>query len=46
MSVEKYSKTIGLIYRQFILWEYQPNPSGPDPYNTGFGVTMWMIDHN
>jgi len=46
VSIEKYSKTIGLVYRQFILWEYQPNPSGADPYNTGFGITMWMIDHN
>jgi len=45
-SEEKYSKTIGMVYRQYILWEYQPNPSGSSPYNTGFGVTMWMIDHN
>jgi hypothetical protein len=46
VSVEKYSKTIGMIYRQYELWEYQPNTSGPSPYKTGFGVTMWMIDHN
>ena len=45
-SVEKYSKNIGLVYRQFELWEYQPNPSGANPYKTGFGVTLWMIDHN
>lgn len=45
-SVEKYSRNIGLIYRQYELWEYQPNLSGPSPYNTGFGITMWMIDHN
>jgi len=46
LSVEKYSKAIGMVYRQYILWEYQPNTSGPSPYNTGFGITMWMIDHN
>jgi len=46
-SVEKYSKTIGLVYREHELWEYQPNPGGSGgPYKTGFGVTMWMIDHN
>lgn len=45
-SVEKYSKNIGLIYREFALWEYQPNPNGANPYYSGFGVTMWMIDHN
>lgn len=45
-SVEKYSKGIGLVYREYELWEYQPNLSGPDPYYSGFGVTMWMIDHN
>jgi hypothetical protein len=45
-SVEKYSKSIGLVYREFALWEYQPNPNGANPYYSGFGVTMWMIDHN
>ena len=46
-SVEKYSKNIGLIYRQYELWEYQPNTGNPaGPYKTGFGITMWMIDHN
>ncbi|MBL0333780.1 MAG: hypothetical protein IPP73_00115 [Chitinophagaceae bacterium] len=46
-SVEKYSKTIGLVFRQFELWEYQPNTGGSGgPYKTGFGVTMWMVGHN
>jgi hypothetical protein len=46
-SVEKYSKSIGLVYREYELWDYQPNPSGNGgPYKTGFGITMWMIDHN
>ena len=45
-SVEKYAKNIGLVYRQHELWEYQPTTTGPDPYYIGFGVTMWMIDHN
>ena len=46
-SVEKYSKTIGLVYREYELWEYQPNPGGSGgPYYTGFGIKKWMIDHN
>jgi len=46
-SVEKYAKNIGLVYREFELWEYQPNPGGAGgPYKTGFGITMWMVDHN
>jgi hypothetical protein len=55
-SIEKYSKNIGLVYKELILWEQQPNPTlidpGPppvysyDPFKTGFGIKMWMIDHN
>jgi hypothetical protein len=46
-SVERYSKNIGLVYREYELWEYQPNTGNPaGPYKTGFGVTQWMIDHN
>ncbi len=46
-AVEKYAKGIGLVYREYELWEYQPNTGGSGgPYKTGFGVTMWMIDHN
>lgn len=45
-SVEKYAKNIGLVYREYTLWEYQPNPGGPHPSYSGFGITMWMVDHN
>ena len=45
-SVEKYSKDIGLVFRKYELWEYQPNPSGPSPFKLGFGIVMWMVDHN
>ncbi|MEO5564546.1 MAG: hypothetical protein ABIR18_13955 [Chitinophagaceae bacterium] len=44
-SVERYSKNIGLVYRDYTLWEYQPNPNG-NPFYVGFGTRMWMIDHN
>ncbi len=46
-SLEKYAKGIGMVAREHTLWEYQPNPSGQGgPYKTGFGIKMWMIDHN
>lgn len=46
-SLEKYAQGIGLVYREHILWEYQPNPSGSGgPYKVGFGYKGWMIAHN
>lgn len=45
-SVEKYEKNTGLVYREYMIVEYEPNTSGPNPYYRGFGITMWMIDHN
>lgn len=45
-SVEKYGKGIGLIYREFLHWEYQPPSSIISPGYTGFGIKMSMIDHN
>jgi hypothetical protein len=43
LSLEKYSKGIGLVFRKHVLWDYQISPT---QHYTGFGVTMWMIDHN
>lgn len=45
-SVEKYAKTIGLVYKELLMWEYQPNTSGVGGHTTGFGIKMTMIDHN
>ena len=46
-AVEKYSKNIGLVYREYVLLDYQPNTGLPGgPYYTGFGIKKWMIDHN
>lgn len=41
-SVEKYGKGIGLVYKEFIHWEYQ---GGTRSY-TGYGIKLTMIDHN
>jgi len=48
-SMQKYSKSIGLVYREYTMWDHQPNPTqggGNDPYTNGFSIKMWMIDHN
>jgi hypothetical protein len=44
-AVERYGKDIGLVYREYELWEYQPT-TRPEPFYIGFGIRMWMIDHN
>lgn len=41
-SVEKYAKGIGLVFKEFIHWEYQ----GVDASYTGYGVKLTIIDHN
>jgi hypothetical protein len=41
-SVEKYAKDIGLVFKEFIHWEYQ----GVDKSYSGYGVKLTMIDHN
>jgi len=58
LSLEKYAKNIGLVYREFELWENQPRPKTVktgfpprdtivfDPVRIGFGIKMWMVDKN
>lgn len=46
-SVEVYAKGIGLIYKDFLHWEYQPpNGSNAAGYRTGYGIRLNMISHN
>ena len=44
-SVEKYAKNIGLVYKEFLHWEYQGTQSGSPGY-TGYGVKLTMTGHN
>lgn len=52
ISREMYAKNVGLVYRELTMWEQQPNPTGIapdivyDPFRSGFGIKMWMVDHN
>jgi hypothetical protein len=43
-SKEVYGKNIGLVYRNFLHWEYQPPNGGNPGYKSGYGVKMVMID--
>lgn len=46
-ALEKYAKNIGPVYRELLMWEYQPNTNSVSGgYKIGFGIKMWMIDHN
>jgi hypothetical protein len=43
---EVWAKGTGLVFKEFIHWEYQP-PAGNNPgYKSGYGLKMQMIDHN
>jgi hypothetical protein len=42
-----YARNLGLIYQEFIMWEYQPpNASNPVGGKVGFGIKRSIIDHN
>lgn len=44
--IESYAKHVGMIYKEVVMWEYQP-PNGSNPgYKTGFGIKMTILDHN
>jgi len=45
-SVEVYGKNIGLIYKDFLHWEYQPPNAGNPGYKIGYGIKLNMISHN
>lgn len=44
--IEKYARNVGLVYKEVVMWEYQP-PAGANPgFRHGFGIKMSIIDHN
>lgn len=45
-ALEKYGKGIGLIYREFLHWEYQGGETGVPGYFVGYGIKLSIIDHN
>lgn len=45
-GLEVYGAGIGLVYKSYILWDFQPVTPDLPGYYEGFGETMWMIGHN
>ena len=45
-SVEKYAKGIGLVFKEFIHWEYNGPQPGSNAYYVGYGIKLSMTDHN
>lgn len=43
---ETYAKNVGLIYKEVVMWEYQPPNSGNPGFRSGFGIKLTIIDHN
>lgn len=43
---ETYAKNVGLVYKEVVMWEYQPPNSGNPGFRSGFGLKMSIIDHN
>lgn len=44
--VEKYAKNVGLVYKEVVMWEYQPPNPPQTGYKHGFGIKMTILDHN
>ncbi len=44
--IEQYAKNIGLIYKEVVMWEYQPPNGGNPGFRSGFGLKMQIIGHN
>lgn len=45
-GAEKYGKGIGLVYKEFLHWEYQGAQPGRPAYYLGYGVKLTMTGHN
>ncbi len=46
-SQEVYGKGVGLIYKNYVHWEYQPpNVNVPVGSFSGYGIKLTMVDHN
>lgn len=44
--IEKYAKNVGLIYKEVVMWEYQPPTTTNSEYVHGFGIKLTILDHN
>jgi hypothetical protein len=45
-GLEVYAKNIGLIYKEFLYWNWQRNPAPPKYQDGSYGVKLRLISHN
>jgi hypothetical protein len=46
-AIDKYAKGVGLIYQEYIIWDFQPpHLNIPNGQQNGFGIRRSIIDHN
>lgn len=45
-SVEKYAKGVGLVYKEFLHWEFQGTQPGRQAFYSGYGVKLTVTGHN
>ncbi|MBE7173159.1 MAG: hypothetical protein INR73_21475 [Williamsia sp.] len=46
-AIETYGKGIGLVYKDFLHWVFQPrNSTFPNGYKEGYGIRLRMVGHN
>ena len=45
-GLEKYAKGVGLVYKEFIHWEFQGAQPGRSAFFSGYGIKLTIIDHN
>ncbi|MEJ7675645.1 MAG: hypothetical protein WKF59_23795 [Chitinophagaceae bacterium] len=45
-SIEKYAKGIGLVFKEFLHWEFQGTQPGRQAFYIGYGVKLTIIGHN
>jgi len=45
-SVEKYAKNTGLVYKEFLHWEYQGTQPGRQAFYSGYGVKLTVTGYN
>jgi len=45
-GLEVYASGVGLIYKSYIAWDYQPVTADLPGFYEGFGVTQYILSHN
>lgn len=45
-GLEVYAKGVGLIYKEFLYWNWQRNPPPPKYQDASYGVKLQLISHN